>query len=70
MSRVSRASMATAVALCFMGASLPSHAAQGGEWVAPYVWAASIGTDLRTGQPPAETDTSFSGISTRSMAPS
>lgn len=65
MSRVSRASMATAVALCFMGASLPSHAAQGDEWewmVAPYVWAASIGTDLRTGQPPAESDTSFSGI--------
>ena len=65
MSRVSRAFGTTAVALCMMGASLPSHAAEGDEWewmVAPYLWAASIGTDFRTGQPPAETDTSFPDI--------
>lgn len=65
MSRLSRASAITAAALCMMGASLPSHAAEGDEWewmVAPYLWAASIGTDLRTGQPPAETDTSFSDV--------
>jgi hypothetical protein len=65
MSRIPRGLAATAVAFCIMGAPLPSHAAQDDEWewvVEPYLWAASIGTDLRTGQPPAETDTSFSDI--------
>ena len=64
MGRISRV-QAIAAMLCMMGVSLPSGAQESDEWewmVAPYIWAASIGTDLRTGQPPAETDTSFSDI--------
>ncbi|WP_206860573.1 hypothetical protein [Lysobacter changpingensis] len=65
MSRLSKHPAAAVAALCILCASFPSRAAQDEEWewmVAPYLWAASIGTDLRTGQPPAETDTSFSDI--------
>ena len=48
-----------------MGASFSSHAAEGDDWewmIAPYLWAPSISTDLRTNEPPAETDTSFPDI--------
>ena len=65
MSWVSRVSAITAGALCMMGASFSSHAAEGDDWewmIAPYLWAPSISTDLRTNEPPAETDTSFSDI--------
>ncbi|MDG2517363.1 hypothetical protein [Lysobacter soli] len=59
-------SFATAfMALCMAGAPLASHAEEGGAWewtIAPYLWAPSIATDLRTGQPPAETDSAFSDI--------
>ena len=64
MGRISKV-QAIAAMLCMMVVSLPSGARESDEWewtVAPYIWAASIGTDLRTGQPPAETDTSFSDI--------
>lgn len=65
MSRIRRTSAVVTAALCMMSTSLPTRAAEGDEWewmVAPYLWAASIGTDLRTGQPPAETDSSFLDI--------
>lgn len=56
-----------AVALVLGSASVSSLAAQGDGWdwmVEPYVWAASIGTDMRTFQPPtdSDTDSSFSDI--------
>lgn len=62
--KASRACAASLAALCAI-ASQPSHAAQDGEWewiAAPYLWAPSISTDLRTGQPPAENRSSFSSI--------
>lgn len=56
-----------ALALSAMGACLGASAAESADWqwmVEPYVWAASIGTDMRTFQPPtdASTDSSFTDI--------
>jgi hypothetical protein len=50
-----------------MGVPLASSASENGDWqwmVEPYVWAASIGTDMRTFSPPTEagSDSSFSDI--------
>lgn len=55
-------------ALCLAGTATTAHAADGEGWdwmVAPYGWAATIGTDLNTTRPPwadPSTDTSFSDI--------
>lgn len=58
-----------AVLLCIAPLCLPSTAgaATGGGWewlVAPYGWAASIGTDLKTTTPPSESssDTNFGNV--------
>jgi hypothetical protein len=54
-----------AAALCIACAPFASHAESIDEWewmVAPYVWAASIGTDLDTGIPPTDSDSNFSDI--------
>ena len=56
-----------AIALVALGAPFASSAAEGDGWawmLEPYVWAASIGTDMRTYQPPTEggSDSSFSDI--------
>ena len=50
-------------ALAFMGASASSQAAEW-EWkVAPYLWAASVGTDLQTDRfPSVSNNNSFSDI--------
>ncbi|MCL1635598.1 hypothetical protein M2650_13300 [Luteimonas sp. SX5] len=56
------AALCAAMALSF---ATPSQAAEGWDWlVAPYGWAASIGTDLETRTPPstASTDTKFGDI--------
>ena len=58
------AALCIAAPLCFSSAA---NAAEGEGWdwmVAPYVWAASIGTDLETRTPPsaASTDTDFGDI--------
>jgi hypothetical protein len=60
---------ALAAAISFLAVSTPvAHAAEdeGWDWmVAPYGWAASIGTDLRSGQPPVggtSTDIDFDDI--------
>jgi hypothetical protein len=54
------------VALALLSLSLPAAAQdEGWDWmVEPYAWAASIGTDMRTVEPPTEAgnDTSFSDI--------
>lgn len=55
------------LAVAAMGGCLGASAAESGDWqwmVEPYAWAASIGTDMRTYQPPtdANTDSSFSDI--------
>lgn len=54
-------------ALFSMSVPLACHAAEGEAWewmVEPYVWAASISTDMRTFHPPteADSDSSFSDI--------
>ena len=62
--KASRTGAVAAAPPCALPAG-PSHPAQhdGWEWMAaPYLWATSINTDLRTGQPPAETQSSFSSI--------
>lgn len=54
-----------AAAFCLMAVSPLAQAADGWEWlVAPYGWAASIGTDLKTSEPPSEssTDTDFADV--------
>lgn len=56
-----------ALALVGIAACVPAVAAEGGDWewrVEPYLWAASIGTDMRTLSPPtdASNDTTFSDI--------
>jgi hypothetical protein len=62
-----QATLGTAV-LCIAALSPAVHAAEGEGWewmVAPYGWAASIGTDLQRSQPPAggvSTDTNFDDI--------
>lgn len=62
-----RASLGTAI-LCTAAFSASAFAAGGEDWdwmVAPYGWAASIGTDLQVRQPPAgglSTDTEFDDI--------
>lgn len=54
--------------LCLAGLSASAQAAEGEGWqwmVAPYGWAASIGTDLETNQPPSggvSNDTDFDDI--------
>jgi hypothetical protein len=56
------AALCTVAPLCF---ALPAHAAEDWDWiVAPYVWAASIDTDLETRTPPssASSDNSFGDI--------
>ena len=61
------ATLATAT-LCLGGIASTAHAANGEGWdwmVAPYGWAASVGTDLNTNQPPSgdlSTDTEFADI--------
>lgn len=64
MNAVLRRSSICAALLCALAATGSASAAEDDwEWmVAPYGWAATIGTDLRTGEPPAENDTSFSDI--------
>lgn len=55
-------SMHAALALLALGLGVPMtvHAGDGWDWsVAPYVWAPSIGADLREDQPPAENQQSF-----------
>lgn len=56
-----------AIALSALGAPPAASAAEADDWewmVEPYVWAASIGTDMRTFTPPteAESDSSFSDV--------
>jgi hypothetical protein len=68
MNKILRCS-ALAVVVSFLAVLAPAaQAAEGEGWdwmVAPYGWAASIGTDLRSGQPPAggtSTDVDFDDI--------
>lgn len=61
------AALATSL-LCLASLAAAAQAAEGGGWdwmVAPYGWAASIGTDLQRSQPPSggvSTDTDFDDI--------
>jgi hypothetical protein len=66
MAKISRtariAALCIVTPLCF---AFPAHAAEGWDWiVAPYGWAASVGTDMDTRIPPssASSDTSFNDI--------
>ncbi|QDH70439.1 hypothetical protein [Marilutibacter alkalisoli] len=67
MNVIRQATFGTA-ALCLMAISLQAQSADGNGWdwiVAPYGWAASIGTDLERAQPPAggvSTDRGFDDI--------
>jgi hypothetical protein len=61
---VRRATLTVAV-LSLINFSPAARAADGEGWdwmVAPYLWAASIGTDVRAEVPPADTETEFSDI--------
>lgn len=56
MNAIPRPMTMAAASLCLAATSLSTQAADGDGWewmVAPYGWAASIGVDLRTGEPPA-----------------
>ena len=59
--------LASGVLVAVLLGSVPASAADSEGWgwmVEPYVWAASIGTDMRTFQPPTEasSDTSFPDV--------
>jgi hypothetical protein len=55
-----RSSVVTALLLVALSVSTRAAAADNWDWsVAPYVWAPSIGADLREGQPPAENQQAF-----------
>jgi hypothetical protein len=68
MTTILRHATSAAMALALAALSPLAHAANGEGWdwmVAPYGWAASIGTDLQTSQPPSggiSTDTDFDDI--------
>ena len=50
-------------ALGLLCASNPSHAADDWEWkLAPYLWAASIGTDLETDRFPSASSNNLCGV--------
>jgi hypothetical protein len=61
---VRRAMLAISV-LSLIDFSSAAHAAEGEGWdwmVAPYLWAATIGTDVRAEVPPADTETEFTDL--------
>lgn len=65
---IQRATLASAAALCLAGTAATASAADGEGWdwmVAPYGWAATVGTDLDTDRPPSadlSTESDFADI--------